>query len=158
MDTINLVFSRSHNPGSLLIRLLTWSTWSHVALIDGDQVIEAVWPRVREISLDEFKSLHSATEIVSLLCYDEKAIIAAARSQIGKPYDWTAVIGIGLHRDWQEDDSWFCSELVAWAFAKARNALFRTDRMRRVTPENLWMLAPYRPTQENQQSRLERLF
>lgn len=148
MNNVEVIFSRSNNIGSWLIRLSTWSRWSHVAIVDGDDVIEAVWPNVRKVSLDYFKTQHGATEVVSLSCCDQSAIVHAARSQIGKPYDWTAVIGIGLHHDWQEDDSWFCSELVAWAFAKAGDALFRTERMQRVTPENLWMLAPYSPSRE----------
>jgi hypothetical protein len=35
--------------------------------------------------------------------------------QIGKPYDTTAVIGLGFGRNWREPDSWFCSELIAAA-------------------------------------------
>jgi hypothetical protein len=33
-------------------------------------------------------------------------------SQRAKPYDKSAIWGFGLGRDWREDDSWFCSELV----------------------------------------------
>jgi len=36
-------------------------------------------------------------------------------NQVGKPYDITAIAGLALDRDWREDDSWFCSELVAAA-------------------------------------------
>lgn len=35
--------------------------------------------------------------------------------QIGKPYDKTAIIAFALDRDWREQDSWFCSELIAAA-------------------------------------------
>ena len=59
--------------------------------------------------------------------------------------DVTAIVGLGLHRDWQEDDRWFCSELVAWAFEKAGEPLFRAEVLRRVTPQHLWMLAPAPP-------------
>jgi hypothetical protein len=47
------------------------------------------------------------------------AIIAAARSQIGKPFDDKALYAFfnpyGEPRDWRELDKWFCSELVIWA-------------------------------------------
>ncbi len=33
--------------------------------------------------------------------------------QIGKPYDWTSILGFMADRDWRDDDSWFCSELIA---------------------------------------------
>ena len=71
-----------------------------------------------------------------------QAVIAAAESQIGKPYDWLGVLGIGLHRDWQEPDRWFCSEMAAWAFQQAGRPLFRPDALYRITPQHFWML-PY---------------
>ena len=83
--------------------------------------------------------------IIELPCRDPQAVIAAAASQIGKPYDYTAILGLGLRRDWQEEDAWFCSELVAWAFQHAGDPLFRADCLRRVTPQHLWMLAPAPP-------------
>ena len=80
--------------------------------------------------------------LVELLCADPEAVIAAIAAQIGKPYDYTAILGLGLHRDWQENDSWFCSELVAWGFNAAGHPLFRGECVRRITPQHLWMLAP----------------
>ena len=60
--------------------------------------------------------------------------------------DGTAVLGLGLHRDWQQDDSWFCSELAAWSFQQAGSPLFRANAARRVTPQDLWMLQPVAST------------
>lgn len=37
------------------------------------------------------------------------------RAQVGKPYDVTAIAGLAFDRNWREDDSWFCSELMAAA-------------------------------------------
>jgi hypothetical protein len=37
------------------------------------------------------------------------------RSQIGRPYDFKAIAGIVAQRDWQAQDSWICSELIAAA-------------------------------------------
>ena len=34
-------------------------------------------------------------------------------AQVGKPYDKTAIAAFAAGRDWQEPDSWFCSELAA---------------------------------------------
>lgn len=39
------------------------------------------------------------------------------RKQVGKPYDFLAIAGLAAQRDWQEPDSWFCSELCAAALA-----------------------------------------
>lgn len=35
------------------------------------------------------------------------------RSQIGKPYDMTGIVGFAFGRDWHNPNAWFCSELVA---------------------------------------------
>lgn len=72
---------------------------------------------------------------------DAEAIIAAVRSQIGKPYDWTGFGGFVFRsRNWQEDDSWFCSELVAWAFEQGGSPLFTPGISWRITPQHLYQL------------------
>jgi uncharacterized protein YycO len=142
-NTVAVLFSTTSSPFSWLIRLLTWSRWSHVSVIDGDTIIEAhALHGVIRTPLAEAIAKASECELVRLPAGDPAAVIAAASSQIGKPYDWTALWAFILRRDWQEDDSWFCSELVAWCFTKAGCGLFRPDRLARVTPEHLWMLEP----------------
>jgi hypothetical protein len=146
METVSLLFSTSRHPMSAVIRACTWSNWSHVAVIDGDEVIEATAPAgVRRFPVVQAIDHAKRGQIVELPCLDPGAVIAAAASQLGKPYDYTAVLGLGIHRDWQEEDAWFCSELVAWAFQHAGEPLFRADCLRRVTPQHLWMLAPALP-------------
>lgn len=143
MTTIRLLFSTSRHPLSALIRACTWSTWSHVALVDGDEVIEATAPAgVRRYPVLAAIEHAKRAAVVDLPCRDPASVIEAAASQIGKPYDYAAIVGIGLHRDWQQDDRWFCSELVAQAFEQAGQPLFRGEVLRRVTPQHLWMLAP----------------
>lgn len=41
MNTMKVIFARNNKPISLLIRLVTWSRWSHCAVVDGNFVIEA---------------------------------------------------------------------------------------------------------------------
>ncbi|MEW6612718.1 MAG: YiiX/YebB-like N1pC/P60 family cysteine hydrolase [Pseudomonadota bacterium] len=143
MSAVQLLFTRRRHPGSALIRVATWSRWSHVALVDGDEVIEAAAPHgVRRASVGAAIDRAARCALVELPARDPAAVLAAAASQLGKPYDWTAVLGLGLRRDWQEEDAWFCSELVAWAFQHAGEPLFRAEVLRRVTPQHLWMLAP----------------
>lgn len=143
MGSVRLMFSTTNLPFSWLIRTATWSTWSHVALVDGDSVIEAAAGYgVRELPLSEATARNSHYEMVDLPARNPEAIIAAARSQLGKPYDWTAIWALGLRRDWQENDAWFCSELVAWAAAAAGEDWFRCSALRRVVPQHLWMLPP----------------
>ena len=44
---MRVLFCTSKLPGAAIIRAVTWSDWSHVAIIDGEEVIEATWPAVR---------------------------------------------------------------------------------------------------------------
>lgn len=135
--TVQVAFTRSHAIGSLLLRTALWSPWSHCAIIDGDEAIEAAafgGVRVRPLA----DMLADATKMAFVtLPGDTQAVIAAARSQIGKPYDWAGVLGFGFRRRWQDDDAWFCSELVAWAFAEAGTPLFRTEHWR-ITPQDVY--------------------
>ena len=135
--TVQVIFTRSHAVGSILLRAALWSPWSHCAIIDGDEVIEAAafgGVRVRPLA----DMLADATKHAIIeLPGNAEAVIAAARSQIGKPYDWAGVLGFGFRRRWQDDDAWFCSELVAWAFAEAGTPLFRVEA-HRITPQDLF--------------------
>ncbi|MCC8341628.1 hypothetical protein LNN35_02285 [Pseudomonas stutzeri] len=147
MATVRVLFTRRRHLGSLAIRLGTWSTWSHVDLVDDrgavPELIGAVAPSgvVRQ-SMAERLRLASQAALVEFSVRDRNAVLDAAASQLGRPYDWLGVAGIALRgRDWQEDDCWFCSELVAWSFSAAGDPLFRADLVSRVTPQHLWMLA-----------------
>jgi len=144
MSQIQLIFcTNPSNPLSWAIRAGSWSRWSHVAVVDGETVIEAIALHgVVRTPLALRQAQDSRWSMSSLPCANPPAVVAAAASQIGKPYDYTGVLGIGLHRNWQEDDSWFCSELVAWAFETGGSALFRPNASHRVTPQHLWMLQP----------------
>lgn len=139
---MRVLLCTSRLPGAALIRAVTWSRFSHACLVDGDEVIEAVWPRVRVVPLSDVIASHPHHVIIDFPCRSDRSVIKAARSQVGKPYDLTAPFGLMFHRDWQKDDAWFCSELVAWSFAQGGTPLFRPEAMRRVTPQHLWMLSP----------------
>lgn len=71
---------------------------------------------------------------------DPDALLAAARTQLGKPYDVFGALGVGFRRNWQETDRWFCSELIAYAFQESGHPLFRPESLYRISPEDLWTL------------------
>ena len=143
MSSVQLLFSTTRSPMSWAIRACTWSPWSHVGLVDGDHVIESM-PRhgVRRIPLQQALGNASRYAFARFAARGPAKIAAAATSQLSKPYDYEAIVGMGLHRDWQRQDAWFCSELLAWAFQEAGEPLFRPELTRRVTPQHFWMLAP----------------
>ncbi|HZH44263.1 MAG TPA: YiiX/YebB-like N1pC/P60 family cysteine hydrolase [Lysobacter sp.] len=139
MPAVDVVFTRRHAPGSILLRTFLWSEWSHVALIDGDEIVEAAAGQgVRVRPLADLLAEASEYEVIAVPARSPRAVLAAARSQVGKPYDWRGVLGIGARRRWQDTDAWFCSELVAWAFARGGSPLVRVDAWR-ITPRDLYI-------------------
>ena len=134
-----VIFSRRNHPGSLLLRTGMWSPWSHCGVIDGDTVIQAAaGVGVVRTPLHQFKALASCWSIVQYPIFEGDAVNAAAR-QLGTKYDMAGAIGVAVHREWWQDDAWFCSELVAHALEQAGLKLFRGSA-RRITPQHLWML------------------
>ena len=142
MENVFIILSRSYKPGSLAISAYTGCEWSHAGIYDMKKqtVIESTFTHngVNECSIDEFMSRATHTKIISVKVKSRKAVLDAARSQIGKPYDWTALVGIMLkNRNWAEDDAWFCFELVAWTLSKGGSPYFKPLELRFITGKHL---------------------
>jgi uncharacterized protein YycO len=139
MKTAGVIFGRSMHPFSLLIRLFTWSRWSHCGIIDstGKNVIEATAKHgVIVTPLPEFKKRYKKYAVVKLPTADGLDPQSLAMQEIGKPYDFLALLSIVIRRDWESPSRWFCSELIAHS-----TGMFRRDRVSRVTPEDLWRIS-----------------
>ena len=146
MDVVRVLFTRRRHLGSLAIRTFTWSAWSHVDLLDVSsgqpQLIGAVAPSgvVVEPLSHRLKNA-SRVALVEFHVPCAEAVVRAARSQVGKSYDWLGVAGLVTRsRDWQREEAWFCSELIAWAIGQGGLPLFREALVGRITPQHLWML------------------
>lgn len=137
---MKLMFCNSNMIGSWIIRKLTFSRWSHVAIVDGGTVIEAVWPRVRRVPLSRVIEMHRDHEFAEIDVELESVALSFAGSQIGKRYDWRALFGlITPTRDWERTEQWDCAELVAAAInAGSRRMIFRSHA--RITPQMLYLL------------------
>lgn len=136
---IRLIFTRKHSLGTIVLRTFLWSKWSHCAVIDGDEVIEAVMGKgVIVRPLAELVKEASLYEIVEVPCPYPEEVITQARKEVGKSYDWLGILGIGFRRRWQNKDSWFCSELVAHAFHQAGWPIMRAAHYR-ITPRDLYL-------------------
>ncbi len=140
MQKIRIAYTTSYLPISPLIQFVTWSSWSHVIILTNDNTgIEATLST--GVHEDTYENIFERAKHLHIVEYDVKdaeAIIAAARSQIGKKYDFTALFGIIIRRDLSERDKWFCSELMAYAFDKGGSPLFRKDSISRITPQDCW--------------------
>jgi uncharacterized protein YycO len=123
-----------------LIRLFTFSQWNHVAIQVGGVVFDATGRYgVRTWSAHDFKSHYDRVESIGVEI-DEQATTAFLKSQLGKPYDFMALVAMPFRSDWQSRDKWFCSELVTAAL-KAGGCKFDRLPAHRVTPRDLWVRA-----------------
>ena len=139
-DDIEILFTRRKIPGSWLIRAVTWSRWSHVEIIVGKSVLGADAPEgVALVPLSERISIAENACIMTIPC-DSKAAISWAWRNIGKPYDWWGILGLGLHHDWEDESKWWCSEFVGKALQKGGALPYRPETIKRLTPEHLWMM------------------
>lgn len=140
MSYVSVIFTRKRRFGSIVLRAWMHSRFSHCALVDEGTltVIEAVPHGIQERPLSELVQESSYHEVVRIHCRNPQQVLAVARGQVGKPYDWKAILGFWLRRSWQKDDAFICSELVAWCFATAGQSLFRREPYR-VSPEMLYL-------------------
>lgn len=129
---------------SVGIRALTWSSFSHVEAVDypfatGHEVFGASLKHgVSYVPLEERVRQSSLLGVYRIQCTDEQRArfwIFLWRQQ-GKGYDWSALVGIPMRRNFQQDDRWFCAELIAAACEYADIQMVN-KQLWRVTPQNL---------------------
>lgn len=133
---LTIIYSRSRNLGSVLIRAAAWwEPWAHCGIFTPEgTVIEArAWQGVVETPLRDFERHASACVAAERACPDPAAAIAWARGHLGKPYDWGAIFGLVFRERWDHGDRWFCSELVEGAFIAGGRRRFASD-VHRITP------------------------
>jgi uncharacterized protein YycO len=135
------------NPISAAIRYTTRSWASHAEFVSTDMHFTLGarsdgGVRERPCSIDHYSKIEQFTVNYA----DPETIMRAAfewaRTQEGKPYDYSAITGIALDRDIHNEDKWFCSELIFVAFEKVGFPLLSTrpsDVPYRVTPRDLLM-------------------
>jgi uncharacterized protein YycO len=116
---MRVILVRSRSLGSVLIRARLWENWSHAAvLLQNGDIIDATFKAggVRRRKLDDVLKHASDFRIITLPIPDPVAAASFLHAQIGKPYDWRAILGWATSdREWADDSAWFCFELVAAA-------------------------------------------
>lgn len=151
MSRVRVLYCRTLSPkeplsyiSTPIIRGFSWSPWSHEAIVmeDGESVIDATFTHggVRQRPLADVLAVSSQYAFREFEVPDAEAGYAFVRAQLGKPYDWTGVLGLALHRDWQEDDAWWCSEISEAWLAACGLVRFLADA-NRVTPQDSWKVA-----------------
>lgn len=110
MNAIPVIFAKGYHPISLGIRLITWSSWSHCAIIhygrlewagqvyDGEKVIEALGGvGVVVTPMADFVARYLDYDVCMLAVIDSpEAAYERVIREIGKPYDKRALYSIPL--------------------------------------------------------------
>lgn len=115
---LRLLFTTSSTFADAAIRAFDGGRAGHVAVqIGEDAVIDSTFlgGGVRLQPLETFLRGRRLVHAIDVTLPDEPAARVFLADQIGKGYDWTALVGFLAWRDWAEPDSWYCSELAAAA-------------------------------------------
>ena len=137
MKKVTFRFVAAHTPVSWLIRLFTWSRYSHVEVMVDKGWLGASWGGVKIRPYGYYRASSVRAVTVEMEDKDYGRMMDWLYNQVGKPYDFMAVIGIVFRRNWRSENKWFCSELVARAFEVGDKPLIRADHVSRVTPAML---------------------
>lgn len=143
---IRLRFCSYRGWHSRLVEWFTWSDYSHVDLVLPSGNLLGALPGGVAVRAPDQPVRQALFEVQAC---DE--VLALAVGQIGKPYDWAGVFGIALRHKlgvWREDDSWWCSELIAWCFERAGFPLLRGDDFSSITPRDLLLSPHLRPVHD----------
>lgn len=154
---LQIQFSTSTAFTSGIIRRLTHSPFSHVDFIvpEGLLGVSGVDPSINDVGgvlVRPFNCWPYLTKpkVARLGCSDEIAVkvIAVAMTQLGKPFDNTAMWGMledqatEKLRNWRDPTQWFCSEFVAWAMETGGLFPYSLAVMKnRVSPADVLLLA-----------------
>ena len=135
---IKIFFANSNTLTSWLIRLFTFSKYSHVGFINKltNTVLDSDSSNnvVTEYPLNK---LYKNCSKVYILPLDIPNVsYYKALLELGKEYDYHGVIDLPFKRNWQEDDKWFCSELVAYTLLD----FITIKNQHRITPNDLLKL------------------
>lgn len=127
------------NPISAAIRYSTRSWCSHAEFVDSERKI-TIGARSRG-GVEERPCEHDHySRVEQFTAHGVELAYRWACTQIGKPYDFSAITGIVTDRDWHDESKWFCSELVAVAFEKIGVPILSTrpsSQPWRITPRDL---------------------
>ena len=136
MPSVTLIYSRSATIGGLLLRAADrWGRWSHCGVVTANgTVIEArAFVGVVESPWVDFIERTSYHELVQVEVPNLDAGLWWLGCQIGKPYDYGAILGNIFRESWESEDKWECSELVEAFLVACGRRRFRQE---------LWRLSP----------------
>lgn len=138
MASIRVRCSSSHGLFSSVVRWFSNGENSHVDIITpqghlfGARLFGGVKARNNDIPKH-----HYTDYIVDIPDEKREAFWFGLFQQRGKKYDIRAIIGWPVRANFNDQDKWFCSELVAWAFHSVDVPLVHENQFHRLSPRDL---------------------
>lgn len=143
---MSIYFRFSTEPKSLscfLIRQATWSEYSHVDIVVPEGLLGA---QADGVAIREYNYEPSAKVLyVRADCFSPEQEATMRKfwyAQIGKPYDFGAILGVLAHHDWRNLHAWYCSEFGFAPSVLVGRPFLNETHIDRVTPGML-LLSPY---------------
>lgn len=142
VDSITLEFSTSMAWQSALIRRMCHSPFSHVDVVHEKGLFGASDPGGVMFRPNDYQvfGIRRRCAIKTPVADKFMEIIFA---EMGKPFDGEALYAFMSDkvREWRKPDSWFCSELVAYALEEAGFFPFKLISVKnRISPADLLLL------------------
>jgi len=138
---ISLQFSTETNIGSRILHYYDHTWCSHVdAVLPNGGLLGA--KGIGGVKIRDGKRL-AKTLVVELETTPEKRkrFYDFCRDQIGKPYDFWGILAFAFNRNWRDDDSWFCSELISAALEYSGFFPYNICAAHsKITPQNLLLM------------------
>lgn len=133
--------------GSTAIQWWTSSPYSHVEFWTPNGYLGARYDGGVQVRPFDYTNFVAEEFREYVLPVDAEAkLFSWLAQQIGKDYDWLAILAFPVHRDWKSEDDWFCSELVAAAFTAAGFPILNpATKVSKITPRDValsMLLAP----------------
>lgn len=126
---------------SILIRYGTRCPWSHAGFYNSEEDCYLSAQVKGGVAIRTTKGTPTESFSKRLICSADgiDEAYAFALTQLGKPYDWRAILGIAAgNTDWHDGEDYFCSELVAYAFEQIGKPLLNPSAVIwRITPRDL---------------------
>lgn len=121
-----VILAFTHDKDDWISSIISWFTfgeYTHVAIINGNEAIEATGKGrpsgVLLLSIDDFIKKHKDVVLRKIEHPNPEKVWDRALSQVGKRYNWWWMLGYLLHSDkFTSTVRWSCSELVAWALGE----------------------------------------
>lgn len=128
------------SPSSRVIRWRDWSEYSHMSWIEsGVQDEYESWIKGGVQHVDRFGLNHRPGTVIDLFDIDltpgeHDGLIGFYESQLGKGYDFRALLGFSLRIDIHDKKALFCSEYIFGGFIEIRKPLLERIPAWKVPP------------------------